>query len=72
MRFGVPKEVVNRACRKYTKTVMMLSDIDLCAEYKGLGILPNGYALSKVGWVTKTLASKSVPKVSKRYKKNIG
>ena len=66
---------------------MMLSDIDLItifqAEYKGLveyyRMAHNIHALSKVGWVTqasllKTLASKyktSVPKVSKRYKKNI-
>ena len=78
MRFGVPKEVVNRACRKYTKKgkpvhragLMMLSDIDLItifqAEYKGLveyyRMAHNIHALSKVGWVTRIPSQNTRPK----------
>jgi hypothetical protein len=84
IRFGVPKEVVNRACRKYTQNgkpihragLIMLSDFDLItifqAEYKGLveyyRMAHNLHALSKVGWVTQASLLKTL---ARKYKTSV-
>jgi group II intron reverse transcriptase/maturase len=84
MRFGVPKEVVTRACRKYTKKgkpvhragLLMLSDIDLItifqAEYRGLvnyyRMAHNIHALSMVGGVTQASLLKTL---ASKYKTSV-